>query len=122
MFTGIFDEKIGSKILGVGLVFSNNSEFPKHFTCASLITSPLTACMQTHSLLAGNDKDRVQNFQVGLLGYVVGDPLTVERHTLRVVEDQNSDVGDRRFFFFVKRFKEWQIATEKPKTKKILNT
>ena len=35
---------------------------------------------------------------MGFLGYVEEDPLTVERHTLRVVVDQNRYVGDSWLF------------------------
>ena len=49
----------------------------QHFNWASVITCKLTVRMQNHPQLVGDDRDRVQNFQVGLLRHVVGDPLRV---------------------------------------------
>ena len=46
----------------------------------------LTVCMQNKSQLVGDDQDKVQNFQVGLLLHVVGDILYIVGDPLRVVE------------------------------------
>ena len=43
--------------------------------------------MQNTPQLVGVDRDRVQNFQVGLLRHVLGDPLRVVGDPLDVVGD-----------------------------------
>ena len=50
--------------------------------------------MQSHHQLVGDDQDRVQNFHVGFLQHVVGDPLCVVGDPLRVVGDPLCVVGD----------------------------
>ena len=41
--------------------------------------------MQNHPQRVGDDRDRVQNFQVGLIRHVVGDPLGFVGDPLQVI-------------------------------------
>ena len=58
--------------------------------------------MQNYPLLAGNDQDRVQNYQISLLRHVVGDPLRVVGDPLRFVGFQLCVVGDPLVWFLKK--------------------
>ena len=49
--------------------------------------------MQNHPHLVGDDRDRVQNFQVGLLRHGAGEPLPVVGDPLGVVGNPLGLVG-----------------------------
>ena len=62
--------------------------------------------MQNILQLVGDDLVRVQNFQVGLLRHVVGDPLPVVGDPLGVVGDPPRVVG-YRLVWCLKKAKTW---------------
>ena len=78
----------------LGLFVLNNSGPPTTLQLGFGHHLPSHCLHENYPQLVGDDRDRVQNFQVGLLQHVAGDPLPVVGDPLDVVGDPLRVVGD----------------------------